>query len=645
MAFLLLIFILNLFIAIYFKSKKIIHSIILTTLTFSLILLVLNETLSLINQINVLNITFTWLSLTLILFAYHYKYKTISSCYKLIHDSYSKIKTTFLQKTSLISVSLIFLLLVIQGIMYPPNNWDSMTYHMPRIIDWIAHGSFENFQTHILRQLYQPCFSEYVMMNLQLLTGSDLLNNLAQLFFHVFASFAVVGLSKEVGLSKKQQFFGFILTFLLPESLLQASSTQNDIFHGFFLVTSMYFIVRILKNSNLFNFTFLGISIGLAFLSKAISFLYFPVTGLLVACLITYKFIKHKEIKLIKNAILCLAIIILINFPHSYRNYQFSGDIRGTSKEESQDYINEDLSLPNTISIAVKNIGLHLDPLFMGNTGNVLIEKFHLMTSLDINKRGTNVFNATFTCNPGWKNHEDTQPNFLHLLMICISSGLIVYLWFRKEKTEKNSILLVIIIHALFQFLLFCLMLSWEPWNSRLHIPLFYSVIPVIVIGFGLKKINVIYHILTLVLIAQAFYIILTNYSREFISIENQNSTIGINETRYKKYFTNRPNLYPEYDKITNKLAAQKTSKIGLIIHNDSWEYPLYPKLNEQIVEPIHLQVKNYTKSISPNKTRPECIVSDVINNNHLTIMNKKYINQYPKNKFIWLYLPVTIEK
>ncbi len=645
MAFLLLIFILNLFIAIYFKSKKIIHSIILTTLTFSLILLVLNETLSLINQINVLNITFTWLSLTLILFAYHYKYKTISSCYKLIHDSYSKIKTTFLQKTSLISVSLIFLLLVIQGIMYPPNNWDSMTYHMPRIIDWIAHGSFENFQTHILRQLYQPCFSEYVMMNLQLLTGSDLLNNLAQLFFHVFASFAVVGLSKEVGLSKKQQFFGFILTFLLPESLLQASSTQNDIFHGFFLVTSMYFIVRILKNSNLFNFTFLGISIGLAFLSKAISFLYFPVTGLLVACLITYKFIKHKEIKLIKNAILCLAIIILINFPHSYRNYQFSGDIRGTSKEESQDYINEDLSLPNTISIAVKNIGLHLDPLFMGNTGNVLIEKFHLMTSLDINKRGTNVFNATFTCNPGWKNHEDTQPNFLHLLMICISSGLIVYLWFRKEKTEKNSILLVIIIHALFQFLLFCLMLSWEPWNSRLHIPLFYSVIPVIVIGFGLKKINVIYHILTLVLIAQAFYIILTNYSREFISIENQNSTIGINETRYKKYFTNRPDLYPEYDKITNKLAAQKISIIGLIIHNDSWEYPLYPKLNKQIVEPIHLQVKNYTKSISPNKTRPECIVSDVINNNHLTIMNKKYLNQYPKNKFIWLYLPVTIEK
>jgi hypothetical protein len=645
MAILLLFFILFFFVAIYVINKKFIHSLILTALTFSFVLLILNETLSLLKGINHISITFSWIALNLVIIIYHLKQKTFPLFYILIREKILKINISLKHIILLVCFILIFILLLVQGIIYPPNNWDSMAYHMPRIINWIAHGSFENFQTHILRQLYQPCFSEYVMMNIQLLTGSDQFNNLAQLFFHLFASFTVVGISKEIGLTKEQQFFGFILAFIIPESLLQASSTQNDIFHGFFLVTSVYFLIRLFKNAEQSNFILLGISVGLAFLSKAISFLYFPITGLFAGAIVLDKYFKTKDNELLKNSLLSLVIFLLINLPHSYRNYQFSGDIRGTSKKESQDYINEELSLPNTISIAVKNIGLHLDPLFIGNTGNVLVEKFHLMTGLDINKKGTNVFNSAFTCDPGWKNHEDTQPNFLHLLMICISSGFIIYLWFRKERTEKNSILLVIIIHALLQFLLFCLMLSWEPWNSRLHIPLFYSVIPVIVVGFNHKKTNIIYYILTFLLIAQAFYVILTNYSREFISIEKQNSIIGIYDSRYKKYFTNRPDLYPEYDNITNKLVSQKTSKIGLIIHNDSWEYPLYPKLNKQIIEPIHLQVNNYTKSISPNKKRPECIVSDVINLSHLTIKNKKYINQYPKNKFIWLYLPENIEK
>jgi len=640
MAILLLIYILNLFIAIYVKSKKIIHSIILTTLMFSLTLLVVNEGLSLFHGINALNITIAWLGLNLLFIGYQYKFKTISTSYKLIVDSYATIKTTLLHKTSLLSVSLIFILLVFQGIIYPPNNWDSMSYHMPRIIDWIAHGSFENFQTHILRQLYQPCFSEYVMLNLQLLTGSDLLNNLAQLFFHVFAAFGVVGICKEIGLTRKQQFFGFILTFLLPESLLQASSTQNDIFHGFFLVASVYFTLRILKNNKLTNYTFLGISVGLAFISKSISFLYFPITGLVVASIVTYKFITSKENKIIKNALLCLIIIVAINLPHSYRNYQFSGDIRGTSKEENQDYINEEISLANTISIAVKNIGLHLDPLFIGITGNELVEKFHLMAGLDINKKGTNVFDSAFTCKPGWENHEDTQPNFLHLLLIISSIGLIIVMLLKKEKFKQYKLIVILLVHTILQFILFCALLSWEPWNTRLHIPLFYALVPVIVLGFQFKFLSKIYMGFIIILFIQAFYIILTNYSREFIHIYKQNSEIGITENRYKKYFTNQPQLYTEYNYLTEKLRRNKTHNIGLIIHNDSWEYPLYTKLNMFEIQPVHLFVENYTKSIAPSKIKPECIISNTKNQKTINYNKKEYVNSTPTNQFIWLYLP-----
>ncbi|XGB42694.1 MAG: hypothetical protein LVS60_02285 [Nodosilinea sp. LVE1205-7] len=38
----------------------------------------------------------------------------------------------------------------------PPNNWDSMTYHMARVMYWIQHQSVAHYPTHNLRQLDSP---------------------------------------------------------------------------------------------------------------------------------------------------------------------------------------------------------------------------------------------------------------------------------------------------------------------------------------------------------------------------------------------------------------------------------------------------------------------------------------------------------
>ncbi|MFN5443938.1 MAG: ArnT family glycosyltransferase [Crocinitomicaceae bacterium] len=640
MAVLLLFFILTLFITVHSKKKDFLYSFITTILYFSSTVLISNELLSVFNAIKVYSISILWIGLNLLIVFINMKNNKINSSYAqlLVKEKWMNFQIGF--PILLILTVLIFILLLVQGVIYPPNNWDSMAYHMPRISEWIAHGSFNNFQTHILRQLYQPCFSEYVMMQLQILTGSDVFNNSAQLFFHLFAAITAYAICKELGFAKKQQFFAFILTFLLPEGLLEASSTQNDIFHGFFLLSTIYFTVKIIKENNTKDYLFLGISVGLAFLSKAIAFLYFPITGAFIASYIIYKYVQTKKNKYITNALLTLSVIVIINAPHSFRNFDFSGDIRGTSKEESKDYINEEVTFSNTISIAVKNIGLHLDPLFIGNTGNILIEKFHLITGMDINKKGTNVFDSKFTCNPGWKNHEDTQPNFLHLILITCSIGVSIWMFIKKENTKTNKLVLLLLIHTILQFILFCALLSWEPWNTRLHIPLFYALVPIIVIGFQFKFVSKIYNGIIFLLFIQAFYIIVTNYSREFIHIDKQNSEIGITENRYKKYFTNQPQLYTEYNYLTEQLLKKKVRKIGLIIHNDSWEYPLYAKLNMFEIQPIHLFVENYTKSIAPSKIIPECIVSNTKNEKSINYKKKEYVNSTPTNKFIWLYLP-----
>jgi len=75
-------------------------------------------------------------------------------------DLLNKLKTlTISEKIYLSIVTVIFLLLFYQGIIYPPNNWDSLTYHMSRIMYWLSNENLNHFPTHILRHLYQPPFA------------------------------------------------------------------------------------------------------------------------------------------------------------------------------------------------------------------------------------------------------------------------------------------------------------------------------------------------------------------------------------------------------------------------------------------------------------------------------------------------------
>ena len=44
----------------------------------------------------------------------------------------------------------------VTAIVAPPNTYDSMTYHLPRVMHWIQHQSVGHYPTHIPRQLHFP---------------------------------------------------------------------------------------------------------------------------------------------------------------------------------------------------------------------------------------------------------------------------------------------------------------------------------------------------------------------------------------------------------------------------------------------------------------------------------------------------------
>jgi hypothetical protein len=164
------------------------------------------------------------------------------------------------------------------GLVAPPNTWDSMTYHMSRVVHWIQNGSVAHYPTYNLPQLFHPPFAEFAIMHLQILSGGDRFANMVQWFSMISSIIGVSLIAKELNANIRGQVFAAVFCATIPMGILQASSTQNDYVVSFWLVCLAYYILLVIKTKNQPDLLFfIGASLGLALLTKSSGYLYaFP---------------------------------------------------------------------------------------------------------------------------------------------------------------------------------------------------------------------------------------------------------------------------------------------------------------------------------------------------------------------------------
>ncbi|THV30293.1 hypothetical protein [Glycomyces paridis] len=110
-----------------------------------------------------------------------------------------------------------------------PNNFDSQTYHLPRIEHWVQQASVAVYPTDIHRQVDLGPGSEYLLTHARLLTGGDGAYNLVQLLAGIGAALAASRIAAQLGGGPMAQFATVFVLATTPEVLLQASSTQVDL--------------------------------------------------------------------------------------------------------------------------------------------------------------------------------------------------------------------------------------------------------------------------------------------------------------------------------------------------------------------------------------------------------------------------------
>ena len=165
---------------------------------------------------------------------------------------------------------IIILPLLLLAIFIPPNNWDSMAYHLPRVEHWIQNKNIYPYPTNIIRQVLTSPLSEYIIANFQILSSTDAFSNLVQFASFIFILCSVTLIFSLLKIWMKGQLLLLLALMSLPMLLFQATTTQTDLLATFFFLSFILFGLLIKQSDDNFttNFIFLALSLTLGILTK-----------------------------------------------------------------------------------------------------------------------------------------------------------------------------------------------------------------------------------------------------------------------------------------------------------------------------------------------------------------------------------------
>jgi Dolichyl-phosphate-mannose-protein mannosyltransferase len=459
----------------------------------------------------------------------------------------------------------------VAAMLAPPNTMDSLVYHMPRIAQWIQHGSVEHFPTHVLRQLHLGPWAEYAMLQLQILAGGDRFANFVQWLAMVGALVAVSLVTEQLGGGRRCQMLSAVACATIPMGLLQASGTQNDYVVAFWLVCFVSFGYALAAPGRGHGATsaavWTGTSLGLALLTKATAFLFaLP----LLAWLLLGPWRRARLAG--RTFAIVLACVAALNSGHLARNMKTYGSPLGPGREGLFVYANEAFGPSVLLSNAIRNTALHLGT--PDESVNAAIERLvawlHRRIGRAVDDPKTTWLTTTFHVRRPTA-HEDLAGNPLHLALIVMSTALLLATW--KPAVVRWD--MVAYAGALVgAFVVFGWYLKWQPWHSRLHLPLFVLWSPLIGRMLGPHRRTA--TTVAAVLLALAVPWVVYAHSRPLLG---PNAVFV--RSRADQYFANVEAQRDAYRLVGQRLRGLHCATIGLWVDYNS-EYLLWVELGHE---------------------------------------------------------------
>ncbi len=458
----------------------------------------------------------------------------------------------------------IVIIVIITGLIYPPNTWDALTYHMPRIQHWIQNQNQSFFYTNIIRQNGMAPFASTMILPSVILSKSDIYANLMQGLAFAGSIYLILCIAKELKASRAQQWLAALFFATLPMAILQASSVQTDIAITYWFLCFVYMFLQWKKQRLISQASYSGLALGLAILTKGTAY----VIGLPFVIYFAYLLLKDLKKYFWHATIICL-LVVVINVPHLVRNYNFYGSIIAAGENT----IVQKPSIGTFIANFVGNLRVH-DP------GLVLKEEFdniyyNMCSLLGVDVEDKAIFpwgHERYSL----KMEDSKAQNSLHALALCI---IFLLFFMRKLSLPRAYTWLTLSVVASF-----CLLIAWQPWITRLQTPIFALCAPIFGFALGSMELNKSKVLRTFIFLMcfTALVPLLMNVLRPIIPYYAGYPSIW-NSKREELYFVKLPQLKDNYIAAASALAKEKPQEIALLLGEDSVEYPIWSLLQNRM--------------------------------------------------------------
>jgi 4-amino-4-deoxy-L-arabinose transferase-like glycosyltransferase len=472
---------------------------------------------------------------------------------------------------------------------FPTTNWDSMTYHLSRVMHWIQQHSVAHYPTMNGRQLEFGPWSEFVIATLYLLVGDDRLATTVQWFSmvsalvaasliagHLFLASRITGGSAAISdtandSERRISAFAVLLSVTIPIGITESITTQNDYVVAFWYVCSLHFALALLSHpTNIWYTLALGGAVGLGTLTKS-TMVICVTPALFIMVTWTLLRLRYTRLRLRLVAIL-FGMVLLMNLPHMLRNLGLYHSPLGSNETRAM-LCTQRFSVGGLASNVIRNLALHSTTgSSMATNGlNRLLFLAHAFTGRELSDPDT-----TFPYTPFfWKKGTDAMSDSdascpIHVLLIFGAFALIAV-------RNRRPLLWLYTGVVVLGFLLLCLLLRWQPWNTRFHLAYLVALMPVVAIAVVEYLPKWLTTCLVALVTGWTVYIISAN-----ISCPLNPASDFATQPREQQYFLHNPGLYDPYRRATEDIVKSGCRQVGLKLNFEDWEYPIWLMLRNR---------------------------------------------------------------
>lgn len=492
-----------------------------------------------------------------------------------------------------------------------PYNWDSMTYHLPRIMHWIQNRSVAHYAANDVRQLASPVLAEFVNLQVYLLTGRrDVFFNFLQAVSYLADAWLIYEISKKIQTHKKYAVLAVFVFMTMPIAFAEALNTQVDLFATLWILIFMYYYIDLLEKKliiadkeTILKAVLMALSISFGYLTKPS--VNVGMAFLLLILLIKCLFMHNRFQELFKLILIVIPFVFFPLLPEWFRNYQTFLAL-GDPTVGARQLIGT--LQPNYIVVnTIKNFAHNFPSIYIFDS-EILIRRIVsvIATILQVNLNDPTIsedgLEYIMKEPPVYGHDTATNPVILILAVFCFLFYLIRN---RKRKTRGNRYT----IYSMIMFILFCSVVRWEPYVSRYMLPYLALLCPMV--GYqlqeiisGERKVNIGRGMIPIV------YFLCLSLLISLFLYHKQQIPENIND-RSAGYFTNSKGMYPEYKEVFLKLIENDYQSIGIKISSVNFEYPMWRFMEGSTFRIENVIVENVSSKYEDISYIPDCVIMD----------------------------------